>query len=466
MIILLSGIFCLYRSFEVFKMYSKMKSSDQQRVELSKQILNNLLKRVSGGMITELSNDMGLPYGLVYNIIHGRIKSLSAENYKLIFGEEPPYQALKRVDGEYFRGMVRLWVYYNDDITEADLYREFYRGKKFKKVDYRIFSGVTKTVDNNLERVMEQKFFDQGFTRSEIKKLMKQLDLNGEEERVFYKEMKPVLDYLKETLKINPTLVLNQWVVRYESGELKTVPKKVYDYALKLKRRTENAVSSGSKFEVEKIYEEIYGQRKGLTLYSEIEEELEFLKKYGGTSFGQYLGRSISYYKKSKLKRIASHRAQKIKTACSELINNKPELSLALLPKSHARIRIQKLLSVLKSYLIAKFIKDEDETERLVLTPEYYSKEKYMKEKYGVISMDKTAYFLGMSKIAFDLLVAAHSDIFRKIGIYNKEWYLPYQYLKKLKEKKEFDLIKAKYERLSKDYENRIFQSDEYEPGV
>ncbi len=445
-------------------MYSKMKSLDQQRVELSKQMLNNLLKIVSGGMISELSNDMGLPYGLVYNIIHGRIKSLSAENYKLIFGEEPPYQALKRVDGEYFRGMVRLWVYLNDDITEADLYREFYRGKKFKKVDYRIFSGVTKTVDNNLERVMEQKFFDQGFTRSEIKKLMKQLDLNGQEERVFYKEMKPVLDYLKETLKINPTLVLNQWVVRYESGELKTVPKKVYNYALKLKKRTENAVTSGSKFEVEKIHEEIYGQRKGLTLYSEIEEELEFLKKCGGKSFGQYLGRSISYYKKSKLKRIASWRSQKIKTACSELINNKPELSLALLPKSHARIRIRKLLSVLKSYLIAKFIKDEDE--RLILTSEYYSMEKYKKEKYGVISMDKTAYFLGMSKIAFDLLVAAHSDIFRKIGTYNKEWYLPYQYLKKLKEKKEFDLIKAKYERLSKDYENRIFQSDEYEPGV
>jgi len=89
-------------------MYSKMKSSDQQRVELSKQMLNNLLKIVSGGMISELSNDMGLPYGLVYNIINGRIKSLSAENYKLIFGEEPPYQALKRIDGEHFRGMVRL----------------------------------------------------------------------------------------------------------------------------------------------------------------------------------------------------------------------------------------------------------------------------------------------------------------------------------------------------------------------
>jgi hypothetical protein len=447
-------------------MHSKMKSLDPQRVELSKQMLNHLLKRVSVGMISELSHNMGLPYGLVYNIIRGRIKSLSTENYKLIFGEEPPYQAVKRVDGGYFRGMIRLWIYLNDDTTEADLYREFYKGKKFKKVDYRIFSGVTKTVDKNLEKIMEQKFFDQGFTRSEIKELVKQLDSNGKEERVFYKEIKPVLNYLKKTLNINPTIILNQWVVRYESGELKTVPKKVYDYALKLKKRTENAVSSGSKFEVEKIREEIYGQRKGLTLYSEMEEELEFLKKYGGKSYGQYLGRSISYYKKSKLKRIASWRTRKIKTACNDLINNTPDLFLTTLPKYHARIRIKNLLSILKSYLIEKFIKNDDETERLILTPEYYRKGKYNKEKYGVIRMDKTAYFLGMSKIAFDLLVAAHSDIFRRIGTYNKEWYLPYQYLKKLKEKKGFDLIQAKYERISKDYENRIFQSDEYEPSV
>jgi hypothetical protein len=438
---------------EVFKMYEKIKSLDQQRVELNKQMLNHLLKRVSAGMISELSNNMGLPYGLVYNIMHGRIKSLSTENYKLIFGEEPPYQALKRVDGAYFRQMVRLWVYLNGDVTEADLYREFYKGKKFKKVDYRIFSGVTKTVDKNLEKIMEQKFFDQGLTRSEIKELVKHFDSNGKEERVFYKQIKPVLDYLKKTLKINPTLILNQWVLRYESGELKTVPKKVYDDALKLKKRTQNAVSSGSKFEIEKIREEIYGQRKGLTLFSEMEEELEFLKKYGGKSLGQYLGRSISYYKKSKLKRIASWRAHKIKTACSDVINNSPDLFLTALPQFHARIRIKNLLSVLKSYSIEKFIKNDDETERHILTPEYISEEKYKNDKYAVIPMDKTAYFLGMSKIAFDLLVAEHSDIFRRIGTYNKEWYLPCQYLKNLKEKEGFNLIKAKYERLSRDYE-------------
>ena len=441
------------QTLEVFKMYLKMKSSGQKRVKLSEQILNNLLKRISNGRVSELASDMGLPYGLAYNLVRGRIKSLSLDNYKLIFREEPPYQTLKRVDGAYFRGMVRLWLYLNDDVTEADLYREFYRGKKFRKIDYRIFSGVTKTVENNLERVMEQKFFVHEFNRSEIKKLIKELVLIEDEERVFYTEIKPVLGYLEKTLEVNPTRVLNQHFARYEYGELKTVSKKVYDYALKLKKRTENALSSGSKYEVEKIWEEIYGKRKGLTLYSEIEEELDFLKYYGGKSPKQYLGRSISYYKKSRLKRIASWRVQKIKDACSELINNKPELALETLPKSHARMRIKKLLSVLKSYSIVRAIKDKGGTERRILTPVYYYKKEYETEKYGFISMDKAAYFLGMSKIAFDLLVVEHIDIFRRIGTYNKEWYLPYLYLKKLKEKKGFDLIKGKYEVLAKNYE-------------
>lgn len=183
-----------------------------------------------------------------------------------------------------------------------------------------------------------------------------------------------------------------------------------------------------------------------------MEEELEFLKNYGGKSIRQYLGRSISHYKKSQFKRISSWRAQKIKNACGELINNKPELALISLPKSHAKMRIKKLLSVLKSYLIASIIEDEDGIERLILTPAYYSTEGYETEKYGFTSMHKAAYFLEMSKIAFDLLVVAQRDMFRRIATYNKEWYLPYLYLKKLKEKKGFDLIKAKYEILAKNY--------------
>lgn len=89
-------------------MYSKIKSSGQQRVELNEEILKKILKVISSGRVSEVANDVGLPYDLVYNLVHGRINSLSAENYKLIFGEEPPTQAVKRVNGAYFREMVQL----------------------------------------------------------------------------------------------------------------------------------------------------------------------------------------------------------------------------------------------------------------------------------------------------------------------------------------------------------------------
>ncbi|UCD31534.1 MAG: hypothetical protein JSV38_12165 [Desulfobacterales bacterium] len=430
-----------------------MGSFDQQRVEISDQILKNFLRRISHGKISELANDIGLPYGMVYNLIYGRIKSLSAQDYKLIFGENPPDQSLTRVDGAYFRQMVRLWLYLNDDVTEADLYREFHQDKQLKKVDYRLFSGVTKTIDNSLERVMEQKFLDQSFDRQDIKELIKELVLIENEERVSYHKIKPIVGYLQKKLDVNPTRILNQRSIRYENGELKTVSKKVYDDALELKKRTESALNSGSRFRVERIREEIYGKRKGFTLYSEVESELEFLQMYGKKGVRKFLGRSISYYKKSKLKRIASWRALAIKDACNDLIDNKPEIALRSLPKSQADVRIKKLLSALTSHSIVRAIREDDGTEKRLLAPLYYDKKDFEIEKYGLISMDKTAYFLGMSKMAFDLLVAVHSEIFRRIGTYNKQWYLPYLYVCRLKEKKGFNLIKGKYEVLAKNHE-------------
>jgi hypothetical protein len=424
-------------------MYSKIKSSGQQRVELNEEILKKILKIISSGRVSEVADDVGLPYDLVYNLVHGRINSLSAENYKLIFGEEPPNQAVKRVNGAYFREMVQLWLFLNGDVSEADLYREFYRGKNVKKVDYRIFSEVIHTVEKKIEHAMEQKFIDQGFDRVDIKELIRELYLIEKQERVLYKDIKPILNFLAETLKINPTRILNQWFVRYEDGELKTVSKKVYDDALELKKRTESALRSGSRHKVEKIREEIYGEKKGYTLFSEIEGELEFLRKFGGKSPRRYLGRSVSHYQKSRLKRIASWKALKIKDACCELIDDHPELALKSLPDSHRRTRLIKLLKVLKSYSISKVIKNEDDIERFILMPT---------NKYGLISLNKAGYFLGMSKTAFDLLVSENLDVFRRIGAYNKEWYLPYIYLKKIKEKNGFDIVKAKYEMLAKKY--------------
>jgi hypothetical protein len=438
-------------SLEGVRMYSKIKSSGEVRVELNEDILKKILKKISSGRVSEVADDIGLPYDLAYNLVHGRINSLSAENYKLIFGEEPPKQAVKRVNGAYFREMAQLWLFLNNDSSEADLYREFYRDRKAKKVDYRIFTEITQTVEKKIERAMEQKFIDQGFDRIDIKELIRELKLIEEQERVSYKNIKPILSFLAETLEINPTRILNQWFVRYEDGELKTVSKKVYDNALELKNRAEKALRSGSRFEIEKVKEEIYGKKEGYTLFSEIEEELEFLRKFGGKNPRQFLGRSISHYKKSRLKRIASWRAMRIKKACYKIIDDHPEIALKSLPNSHRKTALKKLLAMLRAYSISKLNQAKNDIEKSILTPAYHQEDYYTSE-HGLISLNKSGYFLGMSKTAFDLLVSEHLDIFRRVGTYNKEWYVPYVYLKKIKEKTGFEIVKAKYEMLAKKY--------------
>ena len=315
-------------------MHSKTQPSYQPRIKLTEQIRRNFFENIFDGDLPKLSYAKGLPYNLVYNLVHGRIHSLSARDYKRIFGEDPPYQEPKRVDGKFFRGLVRLWLFLNDEVSEADLYKELYEGKKFIKVDYRIFNEDIKTVETRLERRMEQKFLDQGVDRSQIKQWIEELDQIHGEERVSYDKIKPILDYLEEALEVNPSRILNQWALRYESGELKTLPKKTYDRALALRKRTEDALANHSELEIEKLREKVYGKRNGLTLFYEIQRELEFLQKYAGKSAKGYLGRSIAHYKASKLKRIATWRAQRIKADCHEFIKKKPGFPLQAVPRS------------------------------------------------------------------------------------------------------------------------------------
>ncbi len=432
-------------------MHSNIESPHPKRVTLTSGILRKFFDQIFPGKVSELASVKGLSYTLVYNLVHGRINSISARDYRRIFGEDPPYQVPKRIDGDYFRDMVRVWLFLNEEATEAELYKEFYSGKNFKRVDYRIFSGETRTIDARLERTMEKKFLDHGFGRSEIETGIQELQRMGEEERVDYEEIKPALDYLEDVLEINPSRILNQWSARFESGELKTVPDKVCAYALELRKKTEEAVHSSSRFALEKLREEIYGRRRGLTLYSEVEEELEFLRKYAGKSPKRYLGRSISVYKKSKLRRIASWRAQKIKDDCNEFLQNRLDLPLRSVPKSYAKLRVGGLLSFLRGYLVDKMRDAEDRPdEKTILTPYRYHKEEYEKEEYGYTSMENAARVLGMSKRAFDLLLCEHSDIFKKIGIYDEKWYLPNLYLKEIVEKKGFDLVVLKYESLAR----------------
>jgi hypothetical protein len=357
--------------------------------------------------------------------------------------------------------MVKVWSFLNDDVTEAGLYREFYPDKKPGKVDYRIFTGEVNTVTPRLEKIMEQKFLDQGVSKFETKEWINDFNLIQKKERVSYEAIKPVLDYLEQNLEVNPSRILNQFYARYESGELVSVPKGIYDYALKLRDRAEEVLHSGSRFEIENLREEIYGKREGLTLFSEVEAELEFLQRCGGKSPKKYLGRSIGNYKKSKLKRIATWRARRIKYECDEFLKNEqPNTPLQSIPQSCMKMRLATILSILTSYSIKKLIEDKNGTyERDILTPHTHDWREYESGEDGYTRMDHASSVLGMSKRAFDLVVAAHSDIFRQIGIYEKGWFLPDLYLEEIMEKAGFSIIKAKYEFLARGHRN-VFRSD------
>lgn len=215
-------------------MYGDEPITDQSRVEINEEILDRFFKEVLHGGISELAIEKHLPYTLVYNLANGRIRSLSARDYRIIFGEEPLPEEQGRIDGAYFRGMVNLWLYLHDGAAKSELYREFYPDKEATKVDYRIFNGHVRTVEARLEQIMEKKFYDQGFDRSEIKAGIKELDLVADEQRVPYTYISPVLEYLQNHLQVSPSQLLDGRYQRYERAELKTVPKKTYHYALNL----------------------------------------------------------------------------------------------------------------------------------------------------------------------------------------------------------------------------------------
>ena len=62
------------------------------------------------------------------------------------------------------------------------------------------------------------------------------------------------------------------------------------------------------------------------------------------------------------------------------------------------------------------------------------------------LAVDGSARILGMTKKAFDLLVAAHRGVFTQIMRYEKKWLIPALYLKEISQKELFPFIKAKYE--------------------
>jgi hypothetical protein len=441
----------LFSAVEGDIMYWDEQIADQSRIEVNEEVLDKFFKEVLRGTVSELAFEKHLPYSLVYNLANGRIRSLSARDYRIIFGEEPPPEEHERVDGAYFRGMVNLWLYFHDGAAKSELYREFYPDKGSTRVDYRIFNGQVRTVEARLERIMEKKFFDQGFDSSEIKRGIKELDQVTDEQRIPYAFMKPVLRYLEEHLKVSPSQLSGGRYQRYERGELQTVPKKTYQYALKLKQETEQALSTASKAKTEKLRERIYGKRKGLILYAELEDQIKFLQTYGRKGPKQYLGRTIRNYEESKLKRVASWRAQKIRNACKELINNNPEIPIQSLPREHRTERLERFLSLIKSFLVDRMTQPEGIAyEKTILQP------RWEHERASHTSMDRAPDTVGMSKRAFDLMVANNREIFRRIGHYDGRWHLPTGYLEELSEKQGFGAVKEKYEFMAKRSRNSL----------
>jgi hypothetical protein len=416
------------------------------RIILTDQVLRHLFEDIYKGSVVELQKRTQLPYRLIYNIVHKRIKSISAKEYRIIFGEFPPVQNLKKVDGTYFRKMVELWLFLNDKAVKSDLFRELFKKKNAKRINYRIFSGKTHSVDVEIERRMEEKFFGYGLDRKTIKSWIEELGDFEQKERIPYGQIAPVLQFLEDMAQIHPSSVLNQYVKRYQSGRLKRVSNRVYDRAIFLKEKTEKSLLSSSKAAIEKVKEEVYGKKKGYTLYAEIEEEILFIQKHARISPKRYLGRSTTVYNRGGCKRIRTERALKIKADCGTFISQNPELKVGILPQYHQKKTINPLIILLKIRLADMlFQKEGVKFEKHILAP-LYSKDEYKKPTNGFTQFDLAPRTLGIKKNVFDLMVATNCEIFKMVGQYNSRWYLSDLYLKELSEKKYFDLITLKYE--------------------
>ena len=444
---------------EAIKMFEDTQNLSYSRVVINDEMIRKLLGDINSGQVCELANNLGLPYTLIYNLVNGRIHSLSTRDYRIIFREAPSYQTHERVDGFFFRGMVRLWLFMDDHASKAGLFREFYPNRK--KVDYRLFSGRVKTVERRIEELMEQKFYKQGLNRSDIQELVEELDRSEEKKRIDYEKIKPVLTYLDKTLKAISSRLLNQAPARFESGELKTVSELVYHRACRLKELTEKAVHSGSKLDLERIREMINGRRKGMTLYAEIEGELKLLKRCGGKSPKVYLGRTMNHYEKGNLKRIASWRAKKIHQDYVELIKQNPDIPISPLPGFHITSSIKALILALKAVLVKKMLEDESRSyEKSVLMPAGGMNAQLCTFREDLISIQGAACYIGMAKNAFDQMVAENREIFRRLAVRCEgKWYLPVSFLDELNEKRDFVFIKEKYEFLA----DRLYLSPENE---
>lgn len=428
----------------------KRKSVKKPRIGLTAKDVNRLFEIYGTQSVAALAKQAGLPYLLVYNIVNRRVLSVSNRHYHMLFKSAAPPQAPLKVDGTAFREMADLWLFLNDGVTRADLYRELFELKPNQKTDHRIFNGKINTVDGKIEHLMRLKFAMVGVDSPLLEQWLGEFEALSHSDWVPYAQVRPALVFLSDKLGVHPTTLLNQSVVRYETGMLKRVSRRVADRIEALKTETEKLLRDDKAQDIEMIKESVVGGKRGYTLFSDIKDELLFLCRHTKRGVKSYLGRSLWTYDNGKAKRVANWRARKILQDCDQLIRRSPTLRLVSLPPSRQRAQTRKLIDVLvarSSQLLSE--KDGIDFEKRILRPSH-TRVEYNNPYHGFTPFDMASRVLGMKRRAFDLMVAKNCEIFRSVGKFAHRWYLPDLYLRELSRKKDFGLISAKYERLAK----------------
>jgi hypothetical protein len=120
------------------------------------------------------------------------------------------------------------------------------------------------------------------------------------------------------------------------------------------------------------------------------------------------------------------------------------------LPLEDLKDQLHELLVILKSHLVKGLLRESAHGyEQAVLMPSHPATEKDKTAHADLTRMDEAASVLNMDGKAFDLMVAEHSGLLRKLATHKGQWCLPAWYVEELKDKKEFELIKTKYELLA-----------------
>jgi hypothetical protein len=426
------------------------KKERSYRIPLTDALVGRFADKVFSQPAPLLSQRTGLPYLLVYNIVHRRVKSVSSRHYRILFGETPSKEGVYRVDGTFFRKMVALWNYLHGSQSKNKLYRELLGETSEGKIDYRIFSGGIQTVPPEAERRMLVKFEAMGMDRTMVQRWIEEMESGIRNERMPYEKVRPHLMFLYEAAGIHPASLLGQVLGRYERGQLKSVSRTVYERALALRHQAQKALDAGEALNVEKLREQIYGPKTGYVLYSEVAECLHFLKAYAKKGSKRYLGRSEDPYKKGKIKHVAAWRAQRISAECDASIRQRPDLPLSSLPKSHRTQQVLPLMAALMARTSELLSRAEGLAfEKQVLRPRR-DRDEYKKQIHGFTQFDRASLILGMKKRAFDLMVATNCEIFREVGTYDRRWYLSDLYLKELVAQQSFEMISVKYEMMAR----------------